>query len=196
MDSAEKQGPLWDVYRMLAAEDALGKGTGKAKMDGRSFVSSFMVTVAAQNVHPTLGMADVTEEEKVLRQMTEETLKPKYNVEMCINLGKAQFAPVGINKRTALEHVAAKLGVSLAAAPAPAQGPKKVACALFDDENDLGFASACSLGYAPSVAHPSVIPALEQLGPRFQRAPIQGLLGTEFALTQLLEMATRNAAIV
>eukprot|EP00672_Neobodo_designis_P018407 CAMPEP_0174832842 /NCGR_PEP_ID=MMETSP1114-20130205/3886_1 /TAXON_ID=312471 /ORGANISM="Neobodo designis, Strain CCAP 1951/1" /LENGTH=360 /DNA_ID=CAMNT_0016066709 /DNA_START=65 /DNA_END=1147 /DNA_ORIENTATION=+ len=191
MDSAEKQGPLWDVYRLLAKEDALGPGTGKAKMDGASFVTSFMVTVGG-NVHPTLGMADVTEEEKVLRKMTEEELKPKYNVEMCINLGKAQFAPVGVNKRTALEYVAKKVGVSLAAEPAPADGtPKKVACALFDDENDLGFASACSLGFAPSVAHPSVIPALEELGPRFQRSPIQGLLGTEYALTQLHDMAVR-----
>jgi hydroxymethylpyrimidine pyrophosphatase-like HAD family hydrolase len=93
--------------------------------------------------------------------------------------------------------------------------------ALFDDENDLSFARLCDVGFAPSVAHPAVedflranaeqrgaaatsdkrpSPARNEVGDDaavYERCPVEGFLGTEYALQRLLDMVVAaDAALV
>lgn len=191
----QKQGPLWDCYRRLAETDVLGSGTGKVKLDGKSFATAFMADVRGDTtVSPTLGMATVSDKEEALRRLMEQELTPKYHVAMVVNLGKAHVGPVGLDKSSAVEHIARLAGVRLHGRPVDPSlaSSSRYAAALFDDENDLTFAELCSVGFAPSIAHPSVVPHMEKLGSNFVRAPIEGFLGTEFAVEQLLAM--RSAA--
>jgi hydroxymethylpyrimidine pyrophosphatase-like HAD family hydrolase len=195
MPCEDKVGPLWDVYRRLSEPDVLGPNTGKVKLDGRSFATAFMADVRGDsNKSLTLGMATVSDKEATLRRLVDTEFTPKYNVAMVVNLGKAHLAPVGLDKRTAVQHIAAMEGIALKSDVART-GERRFAAALFDDDNDLGFAELCDMGYAPTIAHPSVVPAMAAFGPSFVRAPQEGLLGTEFAIAELLKVAVSATAV-
>jgi hydroxymethylpyrimidine pyrophosphatase-like HAD family hydrolase len=192
-------GPLWDCYRRIAAEESLAPNSGRPKMDADSFSTSFMVDVRGDATkHVTLGMAEISDIEATLREMTRDVFEPEFGATMSVNLGKAQFNPIGVDKCTAMSYLCRKHGITLrngAGAPAPSSGKPLVAAALFDDDNDITFASACDLGYVPSIAHPVVPEHLVKMGPSFERVPVEGLLGTEYALDRLLErVATDRSA--
>lgn len=173
-DPLTRVGPLWDVFRILHAEGF--------HLDAKSFSTSFLVDLSKSRVvinkEMTMVEAEAYLKEKFNKQ--EDGLTAVYQTTYITNLGKGQVCPVGCNKRTALEHVAKQLEIT----------DLTTCVALFDDENDLEFANLCGAGFIPGIAHDSVIHALDSAvnrgDHRWLRTPVEGPLGTDFALTQVL----------
>jgi hydroxymethylpyrimidine pyrophosphatase-like HAD family hydrolase len=181
-------GPLWDAYRALAERGYSGR------LDGKSFGTAFMVDVreeaaGAGTVATTMGITAVGATEARLKALVSEELGPKHGVGCILNLAKAHIAPAGCGKGAAMAFVCEREDIAVDKVGAVVDPAKPYAAALFDDENDLQFAAACRIGYAPSIAHPSVLPAIEASEGRLRRTTVDGLLGIEEALTKLLDLA-------
>lgn len=165
-------GPLWDVFRILDADGF--------HLDAKSFSTSFLVDVSKSSLVAS-GQCSTAEAEIYLKRKFEsDDFARRFHVTYITNLGKGQVCPVGCNKQAAMLHVAHALCIDTSSC-----------VALFDDENDLEFAKLCGAGFIPSVAHASVIAALSALEDssavcRWTRPPIEGPLGTDYALAQCI----------
>lgn len=179
-DPLTRVGALWDVFRILHNEGF--------KLDAKSFSTSFLVDLS-KSTCVEKGEKSLAEAETYLKnKFVAEDFAGKFNVTYITNLGKGQVCPVGCNKRTAAEYILSeKLG----------NIERRECVALFDDENDLEFANLCGAGFIPSVAHASVIEALTKKASNVEgeskwiRTPIEGPLGTDFALKSVLEFKSK-----
>ncbi|CUG86773.1 Hypothetical protein, putative [Bodo saltans] len=183
-DPLTRQGPLWDVFRILHADGY--------HLDAKSFSTSFLVDLGKSKVVLS-GSKSIDEAERDVKQQFTESITQKYNVTYISNLGKGQVCPVGCNKRTAMEHLAKTLGIS---ATYNQQGELErlpTSVAMFDDENDLEFARKCAAGFIPSIAHASVLDTIAAAAKDgealcWHRTPIEGPLGTEAALREIIKL--------
>ena len=166
-----RSGALWDCYRHL-----LKAGW---KLDGASFSTSFMINLAHS---PTKNPNEsVKEREEAVKALFAGGLGAQFGVHAVCNLDKVHVAPIGCDKRAAVEFLLQKL-----------QLDRSQAAALFDDENDLEFARICRYRLVPSVAHESVQKILDTKPGFFTRTPCDGWLGTEDALQYLLGLPRSN----
>lgn len=105
-------------------------------------------------------------------------------LEVVVNLGKAQVGAKGCNKLGAMQHILH----TVQSQASGTQFTSENSVALFDDDNDLPFAKECAVGFLPSVSHVSVLDQDEIKGRKkivWFRPPFDGLLGTEWALWQV-----------
>jgi hydroxymethylpyrimidine pyrophosphatase-like HAD family hydrolase len=191
MAAEQRVGPVWDVYRELLAEHT---AAAPVKLDGKSFGTGFMVDVRENmaGVSGVDGVSSVGQREVAMKARFAGDFSTRFGVAMVVNLGKGHVAPIGCDKAGCTAFIAAREGIVLrdpaAAGGANVAAEARYAAALFDDENDLTFAELCRVGFAPSIAHPSVIDAIAANGERYQRPPVDGFLGTDYALEQLLAL--------
>ncbi|KAL7698395.1 hypothetical protein N2W54_001471 [Lotmaria passim] len=138
---------------------------------------------------------DALEAEKYVVSRFRETYNELYGVELFVNLGKGQVNARGSGKQGVMLHVLDKVAEADSQANGTPIAGKKRFCAentvaLFDDENDLRFAELCGAGILPSVAHEEVLSHKQwrcDAGERrWFRPPIEGLLGSEWALKQIV----------
>lgn len=124
-----------------------------------------------------------------------ETYNELYGVELFVNLGKGQVNARGSGKQGVTLHVLDKVAEADSQANGTPIAGKKRFCAentgaLFDDENDLPFVELCGAGILPSVPHEEVLSHKQwrcDAGERrWFRLLIEGLLGSEWALKQIV----------
>lgn len=139
--------------------------------------------------------ADAAEAERFIVSSFKDKYNEMFGVEIFVNLGKAQVNAKGSGKRGVMLHMLEKAEEMNSQANHAAAVDKKRFCvehtvALFDDENDLQFAELCGAGILPSVAHEEVLAhkhwCCDPSQRRWFRPPIEGLLGSEWALKQLV----------
>lgn len=117
-----------------------------------------------------------------------------FGVDLFVNLGKGQVNARGSGKRGVMLHVLDKAAKLDFEANHTDVSKRRYdvghTVALFDDENDLQFAELCAAGILPSVAHDEVLAHQEwRCHPserKWFRAPVEGLLGSEWALKQII----------
>lgn len=203
MDPASRVGRLWDVYRDLQALSARSAADGASaptwdhlvlKLDALSFATAFLVDVRPPP-QSAKGCSSTEAAEAALKERFSRLYEPKYGCTVVMNLGKGHVAPAGSSKQSVTSHICAL----------ERWDPRIHCAALFDDENDLEFAKLCGLGgYLPTIAHINVVAALvERNAPtggqthgsgHWHRPAVEGLLGTEEALTALLQRAREETA--
>lgn len=179
-DPVSRQGPLWDVYRMLHKEGYY--------LDAKSFSTSFLVDLGKSEV-VTSGKLTVLEAEQSIKDKFSQSVTRDFNVTYISNLGKGQVCPVGCNKRTAMEYLAKTMNIAITQREGETYLPTSIA--MFDDENDLEFARRCGAGFIPSVAHASVLETIADATRngdvlRWHRTAIEGPLGTDAALREIV----------
>jgi hypothetical protein len=182
-DPTTRQGPLWDVFRILFAEGYY--------LDAKSFSTSFLVDLGKSKVVLS-GQKTIEEAERDVKQQFAAGITEMYHVTYISNLGKGQVCPVGCNKRTAMEHLAKTLGIASVYSQEGGLECLPTSIAMFDDENDLEFARKCAAGFIPSIAHASVLETIADAAKngealRWHRTPIEGPLGTEAALREIMK---------
>ena len=155
----ERQGLLWDWCRELVAK--LGGNDKTNCVDIRQYTCCFRVDCSRQ----------VGSEEIVKKALT----KLPSGITCAQNLGKYDFFPTISGKGNAVRHLLEKLGLS-----------RDNAVALFDDENDLPMANACSHACVMGCTHESIATHLQQ-NPHWHVAKQSGVLATEEILQLLLD---------
>lgn len=166
-DPLHRVGPLWDCYRELHA-----RGYG---LDAKSFDTAFLLDLRKGRD----GFEAAADEEQLVKDLFHSTLTPKYGVTIVTNLGKGHVHPVGCNKRTVVERILAATCIT----------PDE-SMAMFDDENDLEFASLCAFGALPGVAHDAVHAALKDSD--WMRNEYDGFLATEAFLEAVLRHCAQH----
>eukprot|EP00166_Cyanidium_caldarium_P000871 ctg_1351.g452 len=153
---SQRPGRLWRLAESLEREGW--------RIDAHDFFTAFRMSVSS------------TAEELTSRFQHEvQPRLAEYDAQTAYNLGKADVFPVLAGKRRAAQHFLRRF-----------QAKPAHAAALFDDDNDLAFATLCGQAYVPTVTHPSVEVALAQ-HPHWRRSTRPGPLGTEQALEWLLQ---------
>ncbi|KPI86463.1 hypothetical protein ABL78_4447 [Leptomonas seymouri] len=151
-----------------------------------------------------LSFDDAVEAEKYVVSQFRETYNDLFGVELFVNLGKGQVNASGGGKRGVMLHVLDKSAEmdSQANNAGELDGKRfsvEHTVALFDDENDLQFAELCGAGILPSVAHEEVLSheqwRCDPRERRWFRPPVEGLLGSEWALKQVI-LFKRQGAVV
>lgn len=146
--------------------------------------------------------SDAADAEKFIVASFKDKYNEMYGVEIFVNLGKAQVNAKGGGKRGVMLHVLEKAAeLDNQANQTPEMGKKRFCVentvGLFDDENDLQFAELCGAGILPSVAHEEVLAHQQwRCDPsqrRWFRPPIEGPLGSEWALKQLVAFKRQGA---
>jgi hydroxymethylpyrimidine pyrophosphatase-like HAD family hydrolase len=159
-----RQGPLWEVYRLLHRDYP------HCKLDASSYISAFLFDFRDAN-------RSEPEFEEKLRSRFDKEISPEFGITLSTNLGKGHVMPLALNKRSAVQYICEKEGVS------PSE-----CVALFDDENDIVFAEICGFGIVPLVSHDKVEQMLRTQPQRYHRCRYEGLLGTEEALERILAL--------
>lgn len=162
----------------------------------RSAPSHVPSTAAAYPVH----FDSTAEAEKYVVSQFKEGYSEKFSVDLFVNLGKGQVNARGGGKRGVMLHVldeAAELDLKANHTDASKRRYKvEHTVALFDDENDLQFAELCAAGLLPSVAHDEVLShkqwSCEPRERKWFRPPVEGLLGSEWALKQIILFKRQN----
>lgn len=183
-DASTRVGVLWNIYRALSAEGY--------HLDAKSFSTSFLVDLAKSRAClPVQSGGEGKAIDIVEANLKERFAKGEFDDGDChfwyvTNLGKGQVCAKGSGKHAATQYILTSLGVEAS-----------TAVALFDDENDLEFAAMCGAGFIPSVAHGSVVPAVNALNETkghnaWLRTPVDGPLGTEAALEAILRKTQQN----
>ncbi|KPA74659.1 hypothetical protein ABB37_08992 [Leptomonas pyrrhocoris] len=145
---------------------------------------------------------DTEEAEKYVMAKFRETYNDLFDVELFMNLGKGQVNARGGGKRGVMLHVLEKAALMDCEANGRSEANEKRfsvehTVALFDDENDLQFAELCGAGILPSVAHEEVLSHKQwRCDPRERRwfrPPVEGPLGSEWALKQIVLFKRQGA---
>jgi len=192
-DPLERRGLLWDCFREMHKAgyhlDAVSLSTGfyVDVRKGRKQNSDEDGQQAAKRAEDFGDMfASLEAEEEAARALfcgSEGNFLDRFGVGFVMNLGKGHVAPIGCNKRKAVEYIMQKAGVVASES-----------VALFDDENDLEFAELCAGGVVPSIAHSSVREALRtRLDPgSFLQPAVGGFLAIESGLEAILAIVERQ----
>eukprot|EP00758_Cryptobia_borreli_P002812 Tbor_TRINITY_DN3305_c0_g1::TRINITY_DN3305_c0_g1_i1::g.23453::m.23453 len=209
-DPLKREGPMWDIYRQLHNEGYV--------LDAKSFSASFMVLVDKCEVVMS-GKQTIEEMEADMKRRfspPDGEFSNKGFIYLT-NLSKGQIVPEKSGKHNAANYILKKLFCPVSSDAKEINNKEDddstlreawaASIALFDDENDLEFAGLCGAGFIPSVAHPSVIQAIEKYNNKrrsekrvengdtsykssvsdcFVRTSVDGLLGTEEALEAIL----------
>lgn len=151
------------------------------------------------------GVSEISETEEQLKRIVFESEAFKGKLTICVNLGKGHITADGCTKADVVKYLIegkmkiAGENVKLFEDEQQNQNQESrhhqnIIAGLFDDENDIEFVKLCHVGFAPGVAHPSVEKFLEgdddgtkDKKKRYRKCKIEGFLGTEEALEELLE---------
>ncbi|KAK7199277.1 hypothetical protein NESM_000898700 [Novymonas esmeraldas] len=145
---------------------------------------------------------DADEAERFIVARFQEVYNKEFGVELFVNLGKGQINARGSGKRGVMLHVLQKANeIDRRVNHTPEDANTfcvENTVALFDDENDLQFAELCGAGMLPSVAHAEVLLhgqwTCEPSKRKWFRPPVDGPLGSEWALKQIVLFKRHRAA--
>ena len=137
-----------------------------------------------------------------MKKIILETEPFKGKLTICVNLGKGHISAQGCTKADVVKYLVQEkkvAGEKVKLIQHDGQNDdeeteeEEVVAGLFDDENDIQFVKLCQIGFAPGIAHPAVTKFLEgsdndnDKKKRYKKCEIEGFLGTEEALSVLME---------
>ncbi|GJQ08680.1 hypothetical protein GpartN1_g471.t1 [Galdieria partita] len=152
----ERQGSLWDVYRLLSQKGFT--------LDVNGYLTQFRVRVPESNTR-------LAEEWSHL----EPEIQQKMNVQVVSNLNLLDVIPSVSGKENAAKYILTKL-----------QLDPSHAVFLMDDDNDLKLAHECGQVVVVNISHPKVLEQLKSDGSKWHRVQKQGVLASEEALDYIL----------